>query len=199
MTPDDTPMRLGDAVAALCEHEGCAKASHARGLCPMHYQRLRKHGSTDTVRTGGKRLHELLADRTCAQCGAVFAPNRAAPFAQQQKQRFCTPACRDRSRRRPAANWFDGRYEADLNSGCWLWSGKSDTHGYGRASFQGSMWSVHRLSYSLNRGDPGSLHVCHRCDTPACVNPQHLFLGTRSDNMRDMTVKGRGRPGGRTL
>lgn len=96
---------------------------------------------------------------------------------------------------------------ADPNSGCWLWVGPCDKNGYGKAAEKGSVHNrprtvrAHRRSYEVNRGAiPERLHVLHRCDTPACVNPDHLFLGTNMDNVRDMVSKGRqprGEGGGR--
>lgn len=82
--------------------------------------------------------------------------------------------------------------------GCWLWIGSRNHLGYGQLSYKrsGSREPVrvraHRLSYELFRGPiPDGMFVCHRCDTPACVNPAHLFLGTNMDNVRDMLAKGR--------
>ncbi len=78
---------------------------------------------------------------------------------------------------------------------CWIWQGakiKSDA-GYGVIRVLGKNKLAHRLSYEINVGAiVGNLWVLHKCDTPSCVNPNHLFLGTRSDNIRDMYSKGRG-------
>ena len=80
------------------------------------------------------------------------------------------------------------------NTGCWLWVGTRLTAGYGQVGGGGSkrLELAHRASWRLHFGEiPAGLHVLHSCDTPPCVNPDHLFLGTRSDNMRDCASKGR--------
>lgn len=79
------------------------------------------------------------------------------------------------------------------NSGCWLWLGAYDRDGYGRLQVgPGSPKAAHRASWEAFNGTiPHGLYVLHRCDLPACVNPDHLWLGTHSDNMRDCSAKGR--------
>jgi len=76
---------------------------------------------------------------------------------------------------------------------CWLWRGALSGRGYGNISFRGKVTGAHRVSFILDQCfvPPADRMVCHRCDTPACVNPSHLFLGTNSDNMRDCVQKGR--------
>lgn len=80
------------------------------------------------------------------------------------------------------------------SDGCWLWTASKTALGYGQlgAPERSSNYLAHRLSYEINVGPiPDRMCVLHRCDTPACVNPAHLFLGTKRDNSRDMEAKGR--------
>lgn len=81
---------------------------------------------------------------------------------------------------------------------CWDWFGTKNESGYGNLIIGGrggKMMKSHRLSWLINRGDIGEgLCVLHKCDNPACVNPKHLFLGTKKDNTRDMIAKGRNSP-----
>jgi hypothetical protein len=79
------------------------------------------------------------------------------------------------------------------NSGCWLWTGYIRPHNaYGAIWAEGRSQQVHRLAYALFKGPiPDNLCVLHKCDTRLCANPDHLFLGTQTDNMRDCWLKGR--------
>lgn len=77
--------------------------------------------------------------------------------------------------------------------GCHLWKGGTLKE-YGSFALLGKTKLAHRLAWEISRGPiPDGLFVCHRCDNPRCVNPDHLFVGTHTDNMRDMHSKGRGR------
>lgn len=92
---------------------------------------------------------------------------------------------------------FFRKVEFDPNSGCWLWTGRVNDDGYGRVRLPRST-GAHRLSYEWAHGEvPAGMVVMHKCDTPACVNPDHLRAGTQLDNIADRKAKGRSRGGDR--
>lgn len=87
---------------------------------------------------------------------------------------------------------FEDKYMTEPMSGCWIWVGTINNKGYGLFRFRGKTTSAHRVSFLLHVGNiPSDIFVCHKCDVPSCVNPEHLFLGTHADNMLDMVRKGR--------
>lgn len=82
--------------------------------------------------------------------------------------------------------------KVNKTDGCWLWTASLDSSGYGHIAEGRKLRLAHRLSWEIHFGPiPNGLLVCHECDVRSCVNPGHLFLGTNTDNMRDMSAKGR--------
>lgn len=87
---------------------------------------------------------------------------------------------------------------------CWIWLASKDIKGYGWFGINSrNVVKAHRFSYEFHKGKipkDGNgkrfgMFVCHHCDNPSCVRPEHLFLGTNADNMRDMVLKGRSHDG----
>lgn len=90
-------------------------------------------------------------------------------------------------------NWLTSRVEKIPEAGCWIWKGATfKRHGHAKFGNNGKHYFAHRLAWELYRGSiPIGLFVLHRCDVPCCVNPEHLFIGSQSDNAKDMFRKGR--------
>lgn len=75
---------------------------------------------------------------------------------------------------------------------CWLWQGSQDDKGYGKTNIDSKIMAAHRAAYTLFKGTIEEYKfVCHSCDNPSCVNPDHLWIGTHKENMKDMHDKGR--------
>lgn len=89
---------------------------------------------------------------------------------------------------------FNSKWELDAETGCWNWTASLAGKGYGQIKKpkERKQYYAHRLSYEIHKGKIGRWDcVCHTCDNPKCVNPDHLFLGTSSDNHLDMKSKNR--------
>ena len=78
------------------------------------------------------------------------------------------------------------------SNGCWEWTKAHNKDGYGQTCYKGKMVWTHRMAWIYSKGEiPEGMHVLHKCDNPACCNPDHLFLGTHKDNMNDRDKKNR--------
>jgi len=97
---------------------------------------------------------------------------------------------------RPLDQRFWSKVKAASTEACWPWRGCKNSSGYGLIEVNGKQCRAHRISWRIHlKSLPAGMCVLHRCDNPLCVNPRHLFLGTRRDNNIDKVNKGRARGG----
>ena len=126
---------------------------------------------------------------TCETCGKDLEGRRG--------RRFCSLPCFGVTRRgdRPSRQSLDAYCEARIRrtEGCWEWDGPMSGNGYGLVCRNHTRRLAHRVAWERANGPiPDGLLICHHCDNRRCVRPDHLFLGTTSDNAQDMLAKGRG-------
>jgi hypothetical protein len=121
-----------------------------------------------------------LRDGTSRSCGCLARELTSARSRNRKPQSL--------QKRIPA---FWAQVSKGNDDQCWIWNGRLNNKGYGHFPYDAGIILAHRFSWFIDSGVMPTLCVLHRCDVRRCVNPRHLFLGTKGDNNRDMFAKGR--------
>lgn len=136
-------------------------------------------------------------ERICSVCSTAFMVKEC--YVKRGQGQFCSVECRNKGMTTPLETRFQSNLGPVTEGGCIPWIGYTNKHGYGQIGLGGhgsQRVFAHRLAYEKANGPiRDGLCVLHRCDNPPCCNPEHLFLGTRAENMEDMDAKGRRRAG----
>jgi hypothetical protein len=126
---------------------------------------------------------------TCLRCGKQFV---TYPSHISKGRKFCSQSCYHIHRTESQPEHFWDMVDKSSPDGCWTWTGFLTPQGYGRFCVAGDNHPAHAYAYELTYGPiPPGLEALHKCDNPPCVRPDHIFIGTQGDNVRDCATKGR--------
>lgn len=167
-----------------CSVEKCERKYNCKGYCHLHYTRWKKHG--DPL-VNLKPKNHLCSISGCNKTHEAkgYCPMHYDRLRRLGDARFVTPT------EMTAKQKILSNIKKNTNC-CWEWTGALEKFGYAQLSFKGRIIKAHRLSYIAFIGEiPKGLLICHKCDNPSCVNPDHLFLGSHKDNYDDMVNKNR--------
>lgn len=182
------------AIGRMCCAPDCDRGGATKlptgWVCNLHYQRLTIHGSFDLPEKVRSR------DVICAHCNVSFDRGYAINSRRAENPQFCSRVCRAHFAKRKSLEKAEDRFWSFVDkrgpNECWEWKGSRSPRGYGRFTWRRDRTQLaSRIAYHFSKGDPASSFVCHSCDNPPCCNPNHLWLGSHDDNMRDASSKGR--------
>lgn len=182
-----------DGHLQSCIIDGCDKPFNSyrgggRGMCAMHRARVRRHGDPSVCK--------LMHATACAVNGCDNQTRITKGYCTThylRLMRFGTPHYEPRQRRgvgSTAEERFWSRVQKEPN-GCWRWTGRPGSHGYGQITVNYRSYTTHRYAWLLTHGSLPTQMLLHSCDSRLCVNPAHLREGTAKDNARDMVERGR--------
>lgn len=181
-----------DAMVAenvVCSIDGCNRFASYNKMCALHCSRSEKYG--DPLALPNRKLPDPSPQRFCTVegCGLLhkghgYCSKHLDRFKKHGDANFTT-----KTERGKPLQFIMSIPETD---GCVLWPYGLDTHGYGQLNYEGRMTLAHRLSL-LQKQEPSDagMWALHSCDTPRCVNPKHLYWGTRRQNIDDMVNRDR--------
>lgn len=151
---------------------------HAKGYCTKHYQRIKN--------TGKLELKEKLEGCVVANCNK---PIKGHGYCSKHYYRMRRHSTIEVSR---IIGDDCARLKSHIkidDNGCWIWQASITSFGYGRTSLGGRLTQAHRASWAVFKGEiPLGMQVNHKCHVRSCINPEHLYIGTQVDNMRDMRL-----------
>lgn len=197
-------------MSKTCIHCGSQfTGTNAHGRSSWRKRKYCSYQCKSDAQIGNQRAPVLT--KSCEACGRKFRNRRKSGRTIEpdrwEKQRYCSPACKyvgmkglephNKGKRLDLSEQFFRHVDKNTANGCWFWTGVKNTAGYGGLQVNGKRALAHRISYIIHHGaipEADGFHgnvVCHRCDNPSCVNPEHLFLGSQYANMADRDAKGR--------
>jgi len=182
--------RFGDANFVfirpinVCSINACKNKYKASGFCNIHYKSFMRLG------------HPLASSVKYNSCSIANCEREVTCKGLCHKHYYRFKAGLNLTEKTTFELTLEERIKANIdiieNTNCWNWMGAKACHGYGCINYNYKTQRVHRLSYTTFVGlIPDGMSVCHRCDNKLCCNPEHLFLGTHQDNMKDMIEKRR--------
>ena len=168
----------------ICSVNGCESPVKCKCLCNKHYQRSRIHGDVNAF--NAKRGHGCLVP-------SCDGKHRAHGYCLKHYTRFIRYGDVDHVEITVGDNKKRLMDSTEISaSGCWEWKKRIHDGGYGVVSLNGRLEQAHRASWMVFVGEiPQGMQVNHRCHNRSCINPEHLYIGTQTENMKDMKDAGR--------